>query len=314
MADQKMEQIKMGKTLILVNEKKYFFSLVTVNDSFDVEVIYKKYLTFPLWLRRKKCGLSYYKIGKLGNWKKHLSEYDRIILFDSSYSKQIDYLVRKNCFINGCYVYFWNKMHENPLFAKKQLESIDAKFKKYSYNKTDCQKYDIFYNSSFYYPPKLENPKTLTEDVVFCGAVKRMSRLKELDAICAVFNAMKINTWIHVYGESEYQPKNFTLTKELIDYTSYLQMVLISRAILDIDVWKEKACSLRAMEALFFDKKYITNNVHIQEEGFYSPDNIFIIGKDNLNQLNDFIFSEVIPVDDAIKKYYHMDSWIRRFN
>lgn len=304
----------MGKTLILVADKRYFFSLIPKNTLFDVENIYINiYLYFPLRIRRKKRGLTYYKAGKLGNWTQNLEEYDKIILFDSSYSKQIDHIISKRDFKNGCFVYCWNKMNEDPLSAIKQLESIDLKFKVYSYNKTDCQKYNLNYNSTFYYPPKLRIKKPFTIDVAFLGAVKRTKRLEELDSICGIFNALKINSWIYVYGKSEYQPQHFKLTSETIDYCNYLDIISSCRAILDIDVWKEEALSLRAMEALFYDKKYITNNANIKKEKFYDPNNIFIIGMDDLNHLYEFIFSEVIPVDEEIKNYYLIDNWIKRF-
>lgn len=177
----------MGKTLILVHEKKYFFSLIPDNDAFDIETIYQKAREiFPRWLRRRKRGLTYYKFGVFGDWKNHIEEYDRIIVFDSSYSKQIDHIVRKNYFKNGCFIYFWNKMNETPTLAIQQMKSIDSNFKKYSYNKTDCEKYNICYNTTFYYPMKLANRDHLTLDVVFLGAVKRENRLKELDEICKI--------------------------------------------------------------------------------------------------------------------------------
>lgn len=100
---------------------------------------------------------------------------------------------------------------------------------------------------------------------------------------------------------------------EQVDYKKYLQIISDGRAVLDIDVWKERGSSLRAMEALFFDKKYITNNKNIKEEKFYTPDNIFILGEDNLERLHDFIFSEVSPVSEEIKEYYLISSWIKRF-
>lgn len=304
----------MKKTLILISEKRYFFPLIPVNSHFDVETIYENHcVMFPLWLRRKKRGLTYYKIGKLGKWKNRIKDYDKLIMFDSSYSKQIDNVVRKNYFEKGVYIYFWNKMNANPELAKKQLECIDPRIKKYSFNKTDCLKYNISYNTTFYYPVNLDNRNCISFDVIFLGAAKHQTRLKELDEICGIFNTLTISSWVHVYGASEYQPQNFTLSMDRVDYGDYLRVVAMGRVILDIDVWKEESCSLRAMEALFFDKKYITNNTNIIKEKFYNSNNIFIIGVDHLENLSAFVFGQVVPVKDSIKEEYLIEHWIERF-
>lgn len=306
----------MKKTLILIDDKsKYFWPFIPFNnDFFDVDVVYeKKYRRFPLWLRRKMPGLSYYKFGKLGKWKKQINKYDRIIVFDSAYSKQIDNVILGKHFENGCFFFYWNKMHADPLFARKQVENINSKFKIYSFNRTDCLKYKIFYNSAFYYPCALKKQQKILTDVCFLGAVKKVERLKELDVICGIFERLGISSWLHVYGVSDYTPKNFVLSSERIDYREYLDIVSSCRVVLDIDVYREESCSLRAMEALFFDKKYITNNINIKKEKFYSPKNIFILGSDDLERLYSFVFDEVTSISNEIKEEYMISSWVGRF-
>lgn len=306
----------MKKTLILVGDKrKYFWPLISNdNDYFDVDTVYKeKYRMFPLNLRRKIPKLTYYKFGKLGEWYKKIQNYDRLIIFDSAYSKQLDNIIENYDFENGCFFFYWNKMHANSIYAKTQIENINPRLSIYSFNLTDCQRYGVSYNSQFYYPTVL-GEQTFFADVCFCGAAKSDKRIKQLDAICEILNDLKVVFWFHVFAcGGNYIPQNFELTNEEVDYSEYLYKVINSRVILDIDIYEEKSCSLRAMEALFYDKKYITNNVNIIEEKFYNPNNIFIIGRDKVECLRDFIYSKVTPVSEEIKNYYLIDRWIRRF-
>ena len=46
---------------------------------------------------------------------------------------------------------------------------------------------------------------------------------------------------------------------------------------------------------------------------FYRSDNIFIIGKDNYDDLISFVRSPYCSVDQAIINNYSLNSWISRF-
>lgn len=71
--------------------------------------------------------------------------------------------------------------------------------------------------------------------------------------------------------------------------------------------------TLRVLESLFFEKKLITNNINIINCEFYNKNNIFIINKDNLDDLNDFLKSEYKKIDKKIINYFDYESWLNRF-
>ena len=60
-------------------------------------------------------------------------------------------------------------------------------------------------------------------------------------------------------------------------------------------------------------KKLITNNINIINCEFYNKNNIFIINKDNLDDLNDFLKSEYKKIDKKIINYFDYESWLNRF-
>lgn len=68
------------------------------------------------------------------------------------------------------------------------------------------------------------------------------------------------------------------------------------------------------MEALFNRKKLITNNVNIISESFYSDDKIFVIGKDPIERLKDFIYSPMTGLSDEEIEMYNVSSWFNNFN
>ena len=67
------------------------------------------------------------------------------------------------------------------------------------------------------------------------------------------------------------------------------------------------------MEALFFEKKLITNNQDICNYDFFNSGNIFILGQRTLDELTDFLAAPYITVPSAIKEKYLFENWIKRF-
>ena len=46
---------------------------------------------------------------------------------------------------------------------------------------------------------------------------------------------------------------------------------------------------------------------------FYHPNNIFIIGKDDWNNLESFMSTPIVPISEEIKYKYDFFSWVERF-
>lgn len=90
------------------------------------------------------------------------------------------------------------------------------------------------------------------------------------------------------------------------DYNNYLKMLPKLKVLIEIMRTNHQGMTLRAMEALFFKKKLITNNLAIKAQDFYSKDNIFILGEDNTDNLSAFInspFDEKVLNPKIVKKY-----------
>ena len=66
-------------------------------------------------------------------------------------------------------------------------------------------------------------------------------------------------------------------------------MLSQSNCILDYNQEGQVGLTLRPMEALFLEKKLITNNKDIKNYDFYNPSNIFILGENNIEDIKEFI-------------------------
>lgn len=308
----------MGKTLILIAEKRYFWLYAENTENYDIEVAYKLDIWFPISLRRKFPKLGYRRFVWLGDWSKKIEEYDKVIVFDSSYSVHLGNVLKRHHFSGGLHFVYWNKVHPNNQIAQKQMSLITKEFKIYSSNYSDCEEKGFTFSPLLYIPADLESisknkPEIKKYDIMFSGLDKR-ERVEEIDRICDVFNELKLDYFIDIYGShTRKQKKNFATHTEKTSYEKYLSMIYDCNAMLDFDVYLSKSYSLRVYEAIFYQKKYITNNTYIREEKFYTPENIFVIGVDSYENLQEFLKTPYVPLRKEILDYYSIENWIGRF-
>ena len=83
---------------------------------------------------------------------------------------------------------------------------------------------------------------------------------------------------------------------------------------MEINKEGQSGLTLRALEALFYKKKLITNNISIMNEMVYNKKNIYIIGVDNNKSVKEFLSEPYFILEnyDDLVSYYSFDSWIKR--
>lgn len=233
-----------------------------------------------------------------GNWKKEVQNYKLIILGENGFNTQFTKYIKKsnpNCRI---IMFYWNCINEN--YARFLKDPNIDEF--WSFDKNDCKKYKMKYNSQFYSKDFKLPKRNINNDVVFCGRCK--GREKILKKLEEKFNNLGIKN-------------NFIITtreKDFFPYEDYIKIVAASKAVLDIFAGHQIGLSLRAMESIFFEKKLITNNKDIQNYDFYDPQNIFIIGKDKDEDLVSFLNTPYKKIDKKLVDYFDFHNWIKRFD
>ena len=85
-----------------------------------------------------------------------------------------------------------------------------------------------------------------------------------------------------------------------------------SQILIDFYADPTAGLSLRAMEAMFFGKKMITNRLLMRNEDFYDSRNIFILGEEE-RTLKEFLEEPYAPPDPAVRDRYLLSNWLKRF-
>jgi len=86
----------------------------------------------------------------------------------------------------------------------------------------------------------------------------------------------------------------------------YVSLFNQSNIIVDLTTTTQSGLAMRVLDTLGAGKKLITNNIHIKNEPYYDPEQIFILPGSDLEVPKDFFVHKTFPKID-----YSIENWIR---
>lgn len=247
--------------------------------------------------------------------KELIKKHNKIILSECAQISTVAryiyiYIYNRQADINA---YFWNILEGNYINEVEKLQKMGVET--YTFDIGDCQKYNMKYKPQPY--PYLEDVYLGVPDIkyscYFCAADK--GRLSNLLKIKEVLEKQNIPFYFKVLKEKHkkyYAINGIEFLDELIDYNRVLKETNSADCIVELLTKGQKGYTLRTMEALFLNKKLITDNLNIRFAEFYHPNNIFILDK-NYEDIKDFLSLPKQPIPEHIKEKYSCKTWIRSF-
>jgi hypothetical protein len=208
-------------------------------------------------------------------------------------------------------LWFWN-----PVQRLERFEHLNPRVERWTYSEPDARKYGMRLNTQFYFDclsKEAESfrraPSPSFRKALFIGREKgREAWLLELkDELESAGVAADFRVF--------YPPRatNFqSLREKLIPYREVVDAVKESQVLIDLYADPGAGLSLRAMEALFFGKKLITNRSLMRNEPFYHRHNIYITGEESI-PLADFLDLPYAAPDPGIRDSYLLSNWLKRF-
>ena len=236
---------------------------------------------------------------------------DRIIVFDSLCSDRYLQWVRERHPDKRLILWYWNPVPGHLITGAKELAEV------WTYSSRDSKEYGLRLNTQFYFDCLAEEasgfhemPKTDHPHVLFIGREKgRSAQLADLKLELEEAGA---ETDLRIYSPPNVWKKAVWLFEDLMPYREVTDLVRESDVLLDLNSDPGAGLSLRAMEALFWNKKLITNTTEIAEADFYDPHNIYILGKEE-RTFREFLEEEFRPADPGIRDRYLLSRWLDRF-
>ena len=244
------------------------------------------------------------------NFVKSFRDYDIIIIPDTiatdAFNKWIAARKREDQRLVIIYANRFRLVHN---FSAELAKTLGLEL--WSYSREDCEAHALKHYNQFQNRDYITNfieESAVGFDAIFVANAK--DRLAQILMLQKLFKTQNVNAWFFVTKTDELPDNNCKDGREL-PYTEYLKLINKTKCLVDIVSSTNAGITNRPIEALFFKKKLITNYIGIMRESFYNHDNIFIVGHDDDNKLNDFVNSAYTEIDDAIIKQYDSENFYK---
>ena len=251
----------------------------------------------------------------LEDWKYKIAEYDVIFIFDGVRGRDVIEYIRDHNKRARIIIYYINPVDFADRKAPHNYKGLDCEF--YTFDPIDAKKFGIKFKPYFYpeeYMIDCDEKVPIKQDIFFVGVDK--DRLGVIKALHRRFEQMNLTDKLMIVAtlHKKYSRSDEKWLAKRVPYEKIAENIKQSRAILDIVQSGQSGITLRPMEAMFYNKKLITNNIYIKEYDFYNPHNIFILQERNISELKEFLELPTIEINQEIKnKYRFSGGWLKEF-
>ncbi|OUP58045.1 hypothetical protein B5F14_08285 [Faecalitalea cylindroides] len=228
-----------------------------------------------------------------------------IIVFDSRMSTDFLEWIMINKPLAKLVFWYWN-----PIRKTIPLEDIPQRYDVWSYSMYESNKYNIKFHEQFFL--KSDYKKSIKNDnsVFFIG--KDKGRLQDIIKIEKYLDKHKIITnFIYIANRRTLVNRDNRVRNKSIPYDRVQKFCSECDTIFDYCADNKDGLSLRPLEALYYHKKIITNNLSILKASFYDPNWIFVIGYDSLENIVDFCNKNYDNIDFKTVDNYSFEQWYK---
>lgn len=180
----------------------------------------------------------------------------------------------------------------------------------YSFEKKDCEKYNLKFKTNFIYNSKVSNTHSFKYQLFNIS-----SRDKRTNTIMAIAEYLKETNLLAkiIILDNKNKMKDSTVVdviRKPIDLNEVNQYIENSKILLDIHREKQSGLSFRVFESLGLQKKLITTNQDIKSYDFYNPNNILVIDSKNITLSKLFFETDYEEVPSKVLNKYFIENWI----
>lgn len=302
----------MKRFVVVPGLNYYFFKEISSPDIYvEEELFLNNTSKVSAFIQRisKKMGASYLYYLFILKWKNKLAECDTCVIFDQAFSTALVKSIKKINPSIRIVVYLWNPSFKN-ISIINELQKVKELIEIFSFDKHDCEQYEYKF-SPMIYNFDIKSIKTeINYDVVFVGYLKNRAKLLS-DIYNKLINCGKKCFFYSINNLNVKDDIPFGVYTEYLPYDKYKEKMTASRAVLDIVQEGQIGLTIRTMETICYEKKLITNNKDIINYSFYNKNNIFVIGRDHMEDLDKFISTPFVPMKKEIIAEYNFVDWVK---
>lgn len=212
--------------------------------------------------------------------------------------------------------YQWDGLHRFP----EVFQTIEYFDRFFVFDKDDYQKYKNQYSNlmlcdNFYfdYPSTEIKIKNNRKKIYYIGSYIK-SRFDSIVYFIDILSQYEVDLNIILWGKnnSNIRNKNIIFTRDRISMYDNLKSVQKSDIILDFKAKEHNGLSFRFFEAIKYEKKIITDNTNVMDYDFYNPTNIFVMGKDDIKTIENFLQMPYQKINQEIVQKYSFSAFLKK--
>lgn len=241
--------------------------------------------------------------------KNKYKKYDTIIVFDDE--KVVPLIYRLKSKDTKLILWNWNIVSHKRANRENVFKN---RCQIWTFDKSDAEKYGWKCNEQFYFKPEKEMARINNDTQrAFCACVDK-GRYKMMKEIYVELRKANISCDFFCVKDNNkaYEDIDDFLVDKLLPYKDFLEHVKKSDIIVDVVQEGQDGLTVRVLEALFYNKKLITNNKSIVNMPFYNS-YIYIYGYDNNISFSEFLQLRGCKYDEEAKRRYTFESWLANF-
>ena len=216
--------------------------------------------------------------------------------------------------------WFWDPIRsyrKSPLsrFVYKQWLRHSG-LQAFTFDPVDARDFEIGLIEQVFRHDPVQDEAAVVKDIDLCFIGTDKGRIDELMRWKELFERDGLRTHFHIVGDRRkvYPPQQKDLvTDAWISYADNLGYARRSKVLLELLQGTQSGPTMRAIEALFFGSKLITNNTTIVDCEFYHPSRIFVIGRDKQEDLQAFLRTPIVPASKELLARHELRTWLNQF-
>ncbi|SEM69245.1 hypothetical protein SAMN05421856_105304 [Chryseobacterium taichungense] len=288
--DERPSNSNLSKGIVRLNKKFYHFKINTYYKSILQEIGNKRY------------------------------DYFFLIKGEATPSFFLESIRKTNPEIEMIY-YNFDPLAEYPCLVE-HLKYFNRKFT-FEYN--DSVAYNIGFRPLFYldeYKNLNNNSEPTVYDMVFIGSA-HTDRYIVGEKIRAVADKLTLRSYFYYYAMGKIafrlkkiidkNLKQFDLAKvsfEKLNHQQIIDFYRKTKSVIDINKPFQNGLTIRTFEVLASGRKLITTNSDIINYPFYSPENVLVIDRENIQLNPDFFKTDIKEIDQDVLYKMSLDSFI----
>ena len=228
-------------------------------------------------------------------------------------------IIRKYLRTRRVAVFTWNPVidyqqsHKVRRLHIQQLKGLG--FHVFTFDPGDAQQYGLTLTQQVYrYVDTFRQALPEQWDIYFLGQDK--NRFPTLRALGEWWQGFGLRTKLRMVpepGKTYPQTAAIEVLPHSIDYPANIEAINRARCLLEITQANQSGLTVRCLEALFFDKKLITNNTSVRALPFYNPARFFVLEQDDPATIAAFLAAPLPALPPGALDPYDFSHWVKQF-